>query len=52
MEKMPFWEKTYRNSDINTFPVEPNGTLLEFEHLLKKDSIILEAGCGEGQNVR
>ena len=52
MEKVPFWEETYRNRDINTFPAEPNGTILEFEHLLKKDSAILEAGCGEGQNVR
>lgn len=52
MDKIPFWEKTYRNSEINTFPAEPNGTVTEFEHLLKKDSAILEAGCGEGQNVR
>ena len=52
MEEIPFWEETYRNRDINTFPAEPNGTVLEFEHLLKKDSVILEAGCGEGQNVR
>ena len=52
MDKIPFWEETYENRDINTFPTEPNGTILEFEHLLKKDSTILEAGCGEGQNVR
>ena len=52
MDKIPFWEETYENRDINTFPTEPNGTILEFEHLLKKDSAILEAGCGEGQNVR
>ena len=52
MDKIPFWEETYRNRDINTFPAEPNGTILEFEHLLRKDSVILEAGCGEGQNVR
>ena len=52
MDKIPFWEETYRNIDINTFPVEPNGTILEIEHLLRKDSVILEAGCGEGQNVR
>ena len=36
MEEIPFWEETYRNRDINTFPAEPNGTVLEFEHLLKK----------------
>ena len=52
MDKIPFWEETYRNTDINTFPVEPYGTILEIEHLLRKDSVILEAGCGEGQNVR
>ena len=51
MDRIPFWEETYRNSNINTFSAEPNGTILEFEHLLKKDSAILEAGCGEGQNV-
>ena len=37
MEEIPFWEETYRTRDINTFPAEPNGTVLEFEHLLKKD---------------
>ena len=52
MDKIPFWEETYRNNEINIFPAEPNGTILEFEHLLRKDSAILEAGCGEGQNVR
>ena len=52
MDKIPFGEETYRNRDINTFPAEPNGTILEFEHFLRKDSVILEAGCGEGQNVR
>ena len=52
MDKTPFWEETYRKREINTFPAEPNGTILEFEHLLSKDSAILEAGCGEGQNVR
>ena len=52
MDKIPFWEETYRNRDINAFSAEPNGTILEFEHLLRKDAVILEAGCGEGQNVR
>lgn len=37
--------------DVMTFSVEPNGTIKEFEHLLKKQSNILEVGCGEGQNV-
>lgn len=47
----PFWEETYRKDDVMTFPIEPNGTVKEFEHLLNKQSHILEAGCGEGQNV-
>ena len=51
-EQIPFWEEIYRNEDVNAFPAEPNGTILEFEHFLKKNSAILEAGCGEGQNVR
>lgn len=48
---IPFWEETYLKDDVMTFSVEPNGTIREFEHLLKKQSNILEVGCGEGQNV-
>ena len=33
------------------FPIEPNKTVTEYEHLLNKDAAVLEAGCGEGQNV-
>ncbi len=53
MEKkqVPFWEEDYKRTDIKTFSPNPNGTLLEFEHLFSKDSAILEVGCGEGQNV-
>lgn len=47
----PFWEETYLKDDVMTFSVQPNGTIREFEHLLKKQSNILEVGCGEGQNV-
>lgn len=50
-EIIPFWEETYLKDDVMTFSVEPNGTIKEFEHLLKKQSNILEVGCGEGQNV-
>lgn len=50
-EIIPFWEETYLKDDVMTFSVEPNGTIKEFEHLLKKQSSILEVGCGEGQNV-
>ena len=50
-KKIPFWEKAYRNKDINAFSSEPNGTLKEFEYLLDRQAKILEAGCGEGQNA-
>jgi len=48
---IPFWEETYQNLDVDTFSVNPNITIQEFEYLLTKDSNIIEAGCGEGQNV-
>lgn len=48
---IPFWEETYQKDDLMTFSVEPNKTLKEFEHLLHKQSDVLEVGCGEGQNV-
>lgn len=48
---VPFWEEVYRNENETAFSTEPNGTLKEFEHLFKKESKIIEAGCGEGQNV-
>lgn len=47
----PFWEEFYRRDDRAAFTTNPNATLCEFEHLLDKDARILEAGCGEGQNV-
>ena len=48
---IPFWEETYQKDNVMTFSVEPNRTIKEFESLLKKQSNILEVGCGEGQNV-
>lgn len=48
---VPFWEEAYRNENETAFSTEPNGTLKEFEHLFKKESKIIEVGCGEGQNV-
>jgi len=50
-ELIPFWEKTYTDDSVSTFSVHPNLTLVEFVHLLDKQSSILEAGCGEGQNA-
>ena len=52
MEKaVPFWEDLYRADDVMAFTVEPNKTVVEYERLLDKSANILEAGCGEGQNV-
>ncbi|MBD5454222.1 MAG: methyltransferase domain-containing protein [Lachnospiraceae bacterium] len=48
---IPFWEKAYQDDTTNAFSAVPNATLTEFEHLLQKNSKILEIGCGEGQNV-
>ena len=47
----PFWEEAYQDENAVVFSAEPNGTLREFEYLLNKQSHIIEAGCGEGQNV-
>ena len=52
MEKaIPFWEDAYRADDVMAFTVEPNKTVVEYESLLDNNANILEAGCGEGQNV-
>ena len=48
---IPFWEEAYQNENVSAFSTEPNATLREFEHLLSKQSKILEVGCGEGQNA-
>lgn len=50
-KNIPFWEKTYRSDDVITFAINPNKALIEVERFLNKDAQILEAGCGEGQNV-
>lgn len=48
---VPFWEEAYRNETVAVFSEEPNATVKEFEHLLDKESRIIEIGCGEGQNA-
>lgn len=48
---IPFWEKAYLDDGTAAFSVEPNATVKEFEHMLHKQANIIEAGCGEGQNV-
>lgn len=47
----PFWEDAYRRDDVAGFSVEPNKAVKGFRHLVDKGAPILEAGCGEGQNV-
>ncbi len=47
----PFWELAYQDESAVAFSVEPNKTIKEFEYLLSKQAHIIEAGCGEGQNV-
>lgn len=51
MDSIPFWEKAYQDENVTAFSAEPNKTVREFEHLLNRQSRILEVGCGEGQNV-
>ena len=48
---VPFWEKAYQEYDTVAFSIEPNATVTEFEHLINKQSKVLEVGCGEGQNA-
>lgn len=48
---VPFWEEAYQDENMITFSSEPNATLKEFEHLLNKQSKIIDIGCGEGQNA-
>ncbi len=50
-KQIPFWEESYQDESVVSFFVQPNATVKEFEHLLKKQSRILEVGCGEGQNA-
>lgn len=50
-ELVPFWEDAYQDEDVVAFSVNPNATIKEFEHLIDKQSQILEVGCGEGQNI-
>ena len=48
---VPFWEEAYQDEDIVAFSAEPNATIKEFEHLLSRESQIIDIGCGEGQNA-
>ncbi|MCM1523952.1 MAG: methyltransferase domain-containing protein [Ruminococcus sp.] len=48
---IPFWEKAYREDDVNAFSDRPNATVTEFEPLINHPSSVLDVGCGEGQNA-
>lgn len=48
---VPFWEEAYQDENIAAFSAEPNATIKEFEHLLNRQSRIIDIGCGEGQNA-
>jgi len=49
--KAPFWERAYREKDMNAFSTKPNATITEFENLFCKEATVLDVGCGEGQNA-
>ena len=48
---VPFWEAAYQDENVTAFSSEPNATIKEFEHLLSRQSHIIDIGCGEGQNA-
>lgn len=48
--QIPFWEESYKSDNISTFGMEPNATLIEYEHLFKSSWNILDIGCGDGKN--
>ncbi|MFT4008203.1 MAG: class I SAM-dependent methyltransferase [Lacrimispora sp.] len=48
--EIPFWEDSYKNDNVSTFGLEPNATIIEFEHLYESTWKILDIGCGDGKN--
>lgn len=50
MEAKPFWEQTYANKDVSTFQKGPTTDINEYFCIFKKNSSVLDVGCGEGRN--
>lgn len=48
--KIPFWEKAFKKDKSFLFGSQPNKTIVEFEHLFRKDGAVLDIGCGDGKN--
>lgn len=48
--KIPFWEETYKDNTVSTFGIQPNATLVDFQHMFDKSWSVLDVGCGEGKN--
>lgn len=49
--KIPFWEKAFKKDKSFLFGSQPNKTIVEFEHLFRKDGVVLDVGCGDGKNA-
>lgn len=47
----PFWEKSYCDTAVSAFGIQPNPEVKAFLHLFNKDGNVLEAGCGEAKNA-
>ncbi len=50
MVEKPFWEQTYQMQEVSTFANRPTSDVAEFYGSFKKNSLILDVGCGEGRN--
>ncbi len=48
MQSKPFWEEAYRDSGASAFGKGPTADIGEFHANFKPNSIVLDAGCGEG----
>lgn len=49
--KIQFWEDYFKDDNTFLFGSAPNKTIVEYEHLFKKEWNILDVGCGDGKNA-